>query len=105
MQFKICAIYDGRIKSFLKPFSEQHTGSAMRSFEEACSEPTSPFAKFPSDFQLYEIAAFDAEKGKIDSYAPVILLAAASDYVKKPRATVERLVNAPTTEASDVNAN
>lgn len=92
---KIFSIYDGKIRAFMRPFVDQHTGSAIRSFEEACTEPTSPFAKFPTDFVLYEIGSFNPENGKIDSYSPVLQLAAAVDYVKRPQVSGLQLQSKP----------
>lgn len=81
---KIFSIYDGKIRSFMRPFMDAHTGSALRSFEEACKEPTSPFAKFPADFVLYEIGTFNTETGLVSPYSPVNQIAAAIDYVRAP---------------------
>lgn len=84
MILKVFSIYDGKIKSFLKPFVDQHTGQALRSFEEACREPSSPFAKFPSDFVLYEVGTFDSETGNLESYSPKIQIATPIEFIKAP---------------------
>jgi len=83
---KIFSIYDGKIRSFMRPFLDAHTGSALRSFEQACKEPTSPFAQFPADFVLYEVGTFNEETGQTNSYSPNIQIAAAIDYVRHPQA-------------------
>jgi len=90
-KLKIFSIYDGKIRSFLRPFFEGHTGSAMRSFEEACQEPTSPFSKFPGDFVLYEIGSIDLELAELTSYSPKIQIAAAIDYAKAPMRSLPSL--------------
>jgi len=83
---KLFSIYDGKIRSFMRPFLDAHTGSALRSFEQACKEPTSPFAQFPADFVLYEVGTFNEETGETTSYSPKIQLAAAIDYVRQSQA-------------------
>lgn len=84
MILKVFSVYDGKIKVFLRPFVDQHTGSALRSFEEACKEPSSPFAKFPQDFVLYEVGTFDDESGKLVEYSPKIQIATPIEFIKKP---------------------
>lgn len=84
MILKVFSVYDAKIKSFMRPFVDQHTGSALRSFEEACKEPTSPFSKFASDFVLHEIATFNDETGVLTAHNPLIRQAAAIDFVSKP---------------------
>lgn len=88
MILKFFAVYDGKIRSFMRPFVDSHTGSALRSFEEACKEPTSPFAKFASDFVLYELGTFDQENGQMKPYAQVLQIAAAVDFAKRPPVSI-----------------
>jgi len=88
MILKMFAIHDGKINAFMRPFLDQHTGSALRSFEEACTEPTSPFAKFPTDFVLYEVGTFNVETGEIVSYSPKIQLATPIQFTKPKMAVL-----------------
>lgn len=83
MKLRVFSVYDGKIAGFMRPFFDAHLGNALRSFEEACKEPTSPFAKYPSDFVLYEIGSFDDEKGVLESHSPIQLVATAVEYVSK----------------------
>lgn len=86
MIHRLFSVYDGKIKSFMRPFSDQHLGNALRSFEEACKEPSSPFAKYASDFVLYEIGTFDDETGTITAHNPIQLAATALEYAARPSA-------------------
>jgi len=86
---KVFSIYDGKIRSFMRPFLDAHTGSALRSFEQACKEPTSPFAQFPADFVLYEVGTFNQDTGDLTSYSPKIQIAAAIDYVRNPQSSLQ----------------
>lgn len=82
MIHRLFSVYDGKIKSFMRPFTDQHLGNALRSFEEACKEPTSPFHKYSSDFVLYEIGTFDDESGQISAHSPLQHVAAAVDFAR-----------------------
>lgn len=82
MILKVFSVYDGKVRAFMRPFMDQHTGNALRSFEEACKEPTSPFSKFASDFVLYEIGVFDDEQGRLIPHATNVQMAAAIDFVR-----------------------
>lgn len=104
MILKVFSIHDGKINAFLKPFVDQHTGSALRGFEEACREPSSPFAKFPSDFVLYEVGTFNPETGELVNYSPKIQLATPRQFIKTPL-TATPLTSAPQqAEVSSANA-
>lgn len=83
MKLKVFSVYDGKIGAFMRPFFDAHTGNALRSFEEACKEPSSPFAKFSSDFVLYEIGVFDDESGLMTSHNPLIQQATSLEYARK----------------------
>jgi len=84
MILRMFSVYDGKIGAFMRPFFDQHLGSALRSFEEACKEPTSPFSKFSSDFVLYEVGTFDDEKGVSTSHTPPIQLVTALEHARRP---------------------
>lgn len=101
--FKIFSVYDGKIKAFMRPFLEQHTGAAQRSFELACKQEDSPFAQFPADFVLYEIGNFNPETGVVNAYAPMIQIAAAVDHANAAKREVVKsaaLVNARAAKAA-----
>lgn len=57
------SVYDSAAKLFLEPFQAPTVESAIRSFREAINKPGHQFAKFPEDYTLFHIGAFDAEKG------------------------------------------
>lgn len=85
MKLKMFSVFDGKTGSFMRPFFDPHLGSALRSFEEACKEPTSPFAKFASDFVLYEVGEFDDETGATTSHSPVRQVATSLEHAVKPK--------------------
>lgn len=79
-KIKIFSVYDGKTQTFSRPFFEKHLGAALRSWEEACKTPDSPFFKYPTDFVLYEIGEFDEDTGRISDFVPPRMLSAALDH-------------------------
>lgn len=88
MRLKAFAVYDGKIGAFMRPFFDAHLGSALRSFEEACTEPTSPFAKHASDFVLYQVGEFEDEKGLLVPCTPPVQLSTALEVSLRRSAPV-----------------
>lgn len=83
MKHRVFSVYDGKVGIFMKPFLDPHLGNALRSWEEACTAPESPFHKYPSDFVLYEIGNFDDETGEIFCHDPKQQVATALEMQPK----------------------
>lgn len=62
---KIFAVYDVKAGFYLNPFSDTSTVAALRGFDLAVNEGKSTFSKFPDDYCLMELAAFDQNTGEI----------------------------------------
>lgn len=71
-ELKVYAIYDKKGKRFDTPFFAISDVMAKRRFLLMQDEEKSPLAKWPEDFQLYELAGFDVETGKIDAKKAVM---------------------------------
>lgn len=56
-------------------------GLAVRIFQEACSDPRTRLAKFPSDFFLYRLGSYDPLDGKIIPEGIVRQVASATQFV------------------------
>lgn len=65
MIIKLFSIYDKKAVAFGQLFPSNTSGSAERSFHEALKNPDTPYAKYPEDYVLYQIAEFDDESGYI----------------------------------------
>lgn len=65
MKVLIFAIRDVKAAAYLRPFFSQNHQVAMRDCTSACRNPESPFVKFPTDFELYQLGEFDDESGLI----------------------------------------
>ena len=94
MESKIYAIYDSKAEAFMQPFFAGTAGLALRSFADAANNPDSVIAKYPHDFELFELGVFDDQSGKFVIHEHRKPLGFAHEYVEKesPRGQME-LVN------------
>lgn len=76
---KVFSIKDTKLGVYMQPFQLQHTGQALRTFEDIARDEKSTIYKHPSEYTLYQIATFDDETGEYKS-EPLVSLACASDF-------------------------
>ena len=74
MTQKMFAIYDNKASFFMSPWLCRNDGIARREFASACSDPKTPFAKYPADFVLHEIGSFDDHDAVLVSITPPLLV-------------------------------
>lgn len=79
---RVFAVYDGATSSYERPFFARSAAEAIRSFEDACREANSPFAKHPVDFSLFQLADFD-DVGGVFTGGPPQRLCGAHEFVMK----------------------
>lgn len=70
-----------------RPFFEQSTPAALRSWEITANEGDSMIRKFPADFRLLEIGQFDELSGAIELYGIPTDLGSALDVQKGTQPT------------------
>lgn len=63
MTLKLCSVFDSASQTFGSPICVVHAGLAMRSFMTEMRSPESAWSKYPGDFALYEVGAFDDVTG------------------------------------------
>lgn len=70
---------------YAPPFFMPNVGMAVRAFGEDCKNPNSNLAKFPKDFELYHVGAYDEETGDFFSIpsSERTRLARATDYLSE----------------------
>lgn len=68
MKLKVFAILDSKVGAYLNPFMMRSVGEASRAFETAVNDPTTQFSKYPSDYELYEIAEWDDTVGTYEQH-------------------------------------
>lgn len=64
-KLQIFSVYDKKAVAYGNPFYYHQKGQAIRGFEDAVNEPTSPFGKHPEDFALFHIGEWDDTTGVI----------------------------------------
>lgn len=73
MKHIICSIYDTATEAYMRPFTAQSSGQAMRMFEDEARRPESEIGKHPEDYALFKIATFDDNRGHIEPIEPICL--------------------------------
>lgn len=62
---KMFTVYDSQAEAYLPPFCARSVGEAMRSFEDAANDEKSNICRYPHAFTLFEVGAYDDDKGQI----------------------------------------
>lgn len=88
---KAFAVRDVKVSGWLTPHFNQHLGLELRGWQEVVNDAKSDIAKYPEDFSLYEVGAWDSEQGMLIPLSPPKLVATASEYVKKSDLDSDRL--------------
>ena len=69
--FKIFTIYDSKVSAYvIKPFCGQSKGSVLRELADVVNgaDKSSPLAKHPYDYSLFEIGTFDDTTAELFPY-------------------------------------
>lgn len=93
MKHKAFSAHDSKIGVYHPPFFMQHTGQALRAWDELCNDPKTQFNRHPSDFQLYEVGTFDDETGRLDAHTAPQHLSNAADVIKRPSSPGLQAIN------------
>lgn len=63
MNKQIYSVYDSKVKAFLEPFFVENDATAIRAVSQAVNKLEHNFNINSSDFALFQIGEFDANKG------------------------------------------
>lgn len=61
----IIAVYDRQLDAYMRPFTAQSAGQAIRSFSDEVNRTESELNKHPEDYELHKLAEWDENSGKI----------------------------------------
>lgn len=87
---KVFATFDNKAASFGKPMFLPTEGLAKRMFVEACLDPKGDLNKYPEDYSMYEIGAYDPNTGELVGCTPKPLMTAvAAIEIKKAEVAKE----------------
>lgn len=72
MKTIICSIYDKATEAYMRPWTAQTEGQAVRMFEDEVLKEGTPVNAHPEDYALFRMGTFDDNKG-VESEEPVCL--------------------------------
>jgi len=77
MEQRIMAIYDRKTEIYRFPNFVRSEGQALRALSQAVLDLETEIGKFPADFELYELARWDDERGTVIPHEkPVFVVSA-----------------------------
>jgi hypothetical protein len=62
----ICAIYDSATEAYMRPWTAQSEGQAMRIFSDEVFRPDSEIGKHKEDYSLFLIGTFNDGSGELE---------------------------------------
>jgi len=65
MKLKVFSIYDSKAEAYKQPFFMATKGEAVRGILEVLDRPDHLFAKYPTDYTLFELGEYDDSNGKM----------------------------------------
>lgn len=68
MILRVYSIYDKKGLHYGPPVCAMNDDLAKRYFQELCGSPGSLYAKYPDDFDLFEIGFYDEDTAKLTSH-------------------------------------
>lgn len=83
MILKMFTVKDIKADAYLPPFFVQTKGLALRSFIDLANDPSHNFGKYPEDYCLFEIGAYDDSNASFDALTPIVSLGLALDFKKE----------------------
>lgn len=84
MKLIMCSIHDSKSESFGRPLFFRAYGEAERAFSGVVNDGKSDYYKYPGDFTLFEVGAFDDSTGVVTPITPRSLGAAVVFKVTDP---------------------
>ncbi len=81
MKQSIFAIYDSKADAYLPPFIATTVEVAKRMFGQAANDNTQDFNRWADDYTLFELGAWDDNKGEITMHRAHISHGLAQHYI------------------------
>jgi len=83
MKHQMFAIYDSKANAYLPPWVIHQNEMAIRLFADMCNDPKHQFGKNPADYTLFNIGAYDDNKGQVENQKLNISLGNGIEFVKE----------------------
>lgn len=81
MKSKLFCVRDQKVGVFAEPFPSPTAQAALRGFGAAVQQGSGDIAKFPADFDLYEVGVYDCESGTLVGHPTPIHISSALAFV------------------------
>lgn len=89
MRNEIFTVFDSAAKLYLEPFFAETVEVACRMFRQIVNKEGHQFNKFPEDYTLFHIGAFDPVTGAVQKLDTPHSLGVALTFVDRPRLMAE----------------
>lgn len=80
---QIYLVHDIKANTYGVPLFFANNVEALRSLEQACSDPNTNLSKYPADYNFLHVAEYDKETGDIHSFQEKITLANCAQFSKQ----------------------
>lgn len=81
----IIAVRDRQLQAFMRPFTAQTLGQAIRSFRDETNRKDSDINQHPEDYELYHLGHFNEQTGELTPLAKPESIAIATNLIEQPR--------------------
>lgn len=81
MNMQIFTVYDSAARRYLEPFCAEAVDVAIRMFRTLVNKDGHQFARYPEDYVLFHIGAFDGETGLLEAFVAPHSLGVALTFV------------------------
>lgn len=76
------AVRDRQLDTFMRPFTAQAIGQAIRSFKDETNRKESEINAHPEDYELYQLGTFNEQTGAVTSLDKPLQVALATNLVQ-----------------------
>lgn len=80
---EIIAVHDRQLDAYMRPFTAQSIGQAIRSFRDEVNRADSELHKHPEDYTLFKLGTFDEYTGYVQPTPKPEQLALATNLLEK----------------------
>lgn len=77
---KVYSVFDSKANAWLLPFFAVNRAVAIRNFTTAASDGKTTFCRYPADFTLFEIGAWDPAAGAGEYFEVKVSLGTALEF-------------------------
>lgn len=67
MKHVICSVYDSATEAYMRPFTAQTVGQAVRMFEDEVRAEGNPLSAHPEDYSLFQIGTFNDNTAEMEN--------------------------------------